>query len=272
MISPTYTGTIYDPTASSTTTTEATGIETGMGQDAFLKMFMAQMTNQNPLDPMDNTEFTAQLATFSQLEQLISINESMESLNKLDETMQQAQASDYIGKEVTLAGNLMPVVDGYVGDATFTIEEPANVTVRIYNENGSLVAEEDMGKLAAGQHLVDWDGQDYNGDQVADGLYRVSVTAIDSEDNTVEVSDQTVSGLVTGYQADEDGTYYLVMGSGALPLSDVLSVSQPANNNKAAVQEALDEVQDSTADAGDETSLSDVLKTLGSIAGLVALI
>ena len=74
MISSTYTGQIYGTDATSTTSTTSTTSSDSdtyaLGQDAFLTMFMAQVTNQNPLDPMDNTEFTAQLATFSQLEQL----------------------------------------------------------------------------------------------------------------------------------------------------------------------------------------------------------
>lgn len=120
MIVETYTGDIYDAEAAQTST-KVTGAASGQGQDAFLKMFMAQMTNQNPLNPMDNTEFTAQLAQFSSLEQLTKIAAAMEGIGRMEAAFKEGQMVDYIGKEVTISGNQIPVSGGRVGGVRFNL-------------------------------------------------------------------------------------------------------------------------------------------------------
>ena len=175
IVSSTYTGAVYDDT---TTTTDTTGIDTGMGMDAFLTMFLAQVTNQNPLDPMDNTEFTAQLAQFSSLEQLTEINESLESLSTLETVMNRTTALSYLGKEVSFEGDVVPVVDGEAGKITFDLEEAAEVRASIYDSSGNFVADVGVGDLEAGSHTFQWDGTDYNGDTVADGAYTVNLNRL----------------------------------------------------------------------------------------------
>jgi flagellar basal-body rod modification protein FlgD len=194
------------------------------GMDAFLTMFMAQVTNQNPLDPMDNTEFTAQLATFSQLEQLTKINDSMAELAGLKEVIEQGNIVDYIGKGVTLAGDVLPVAYGYIGKVGYYLEEDAYVAATITDESGSVVATIDLGRQSAGKQGFQWDGKDLNGNYVPDGAYQVSLNAFDEDGNAVAISDQTANGLVTGYQKGDDGTSYLVLGEAALPISEVLAV------------------------------------------------
>ncbi len=263
MISPTYTGQVYDPTA--TTTTKKTGTESGMGQEAFLKMFMAQMTNQNPLDPMDNTQFTAQLAQFSSLEQLTKISKSLEGLETLQKAYQDTQALSYIGREVSMDGNLMPVTAGQAGSTTFTLAGDAYVKVLVTNENGVTVLDQDMGRMAAGEQTFIWDGTTSYGQTAPDGAYRVSILATDTSGSAVKVSGQSVTGLVTGFQKDSEGVGYLLLGKTALPMSDVKSVRLP-------VQVAADETT-GAADAGssgESSGITDILKGLASLGGMAA--
>lgn len=218
------TATAASDTGSSSSSSSTSAYGDAFGMDAFLTMFMAQVTNQNPLDPMDNTEFTAQLATFSQLEQLTKINDSMAELAGLREVMEQGNIVDYIGKGVTLAGDVLPVAYGYIGKVGYYMEQDAYVAATITDESGSVVATIDLGRQSAGKQGFQWDGKDLNGNYVPDGAYQVSLNAYDDNGNPVAISDQTANGLVTGYQKGDDGTSYLVLGEAALPISEVLAV------------------------------------------------
>ena len=253
--------------------------EMGMGMDAFLKMFMAQVTNQDPLNPMDNTEFTAQLATFSQLEQLIHIKEGMDKLAGMEQLVSQATAASYLGKEVTFEGDVLPVNQGHVGAVGFNLESSAQVTAMILDADGNLVTEVDLGWLEAGEQTFQWDGLTSYGQPVEDGAYTVTINAVDAQGNPVEVSDQTVTGLVTGYQKDDEGKVYLLLGEAALPLDQVLAVrqssSQGAQANRALVSGQGDEFQaaeqpSGSSGGGDESSVLDALKKILTVGGLAA--
>ncbi len=276
MISPLYAGSTSEK-AAAPPVTEAT--KKALGQDAFLKMFMAQVTNQNPLDPMDNTEYTAQLATFSSLEQLTKIAKSMETMDSLKQTMEQTTILSYLGKEVTLAGDMLPVSQGHVGAVGYTLKKDAEVMVVVTDESGSKVAEIPLGRQQAGAQEFQWDGKTTYGQAVPDGVYKITISATDSRGNPVEVSDQTVTGLVTGYQKGADGTSYLLLGEAALPLKDVLAVRQPPAPQQAQSQvseftpanAAVPTNRSASADSGGEASdTGSILKSLISLGGLAA--
>ena len=225
MISPTYTGEIYD--SSTATTTKTTGVESGMGQDAFLKMFMAQMTNQNPLDPMDNTEFTAQLAQFSSLEQLTAMNEKLDTLSSLQSAFQEVQVASYLGKEILAYGNQMPVTSGQAGSTYFNLASDAEVRIIVTNEDGQAVQDVELGRMAAGEQEWTWDGQTSYGQTAPDGIYTINVIATDTDGNAVTINSQYVSGIVTGFQWDADGNLQLLGSGSAISLSDVVAVRVP---------------------------------------------
>lgn len=276
MIPSTYTGEIYGSTDTTATTT--TGSSSAIGQDAFMKMFMAQVTNQNPLDPMDNTEFTAQLATFSQLEKLTEIAESMEGLAGLQQTMDKSVALSYLGKEVTVGGNVVPVVDGKAGKLGYALDYAAEAQAVITDEAGVTVATVDLGTISPGQNYFTWDGKNTAGEAVKDGAYTVTIEALSSNGETVEVYGQTVTAKVTGYMEDTDGTVYLLLGDAAVKLSGILAVNATSSadtTDKTAVQSALDElnalVEEGEADESSVSS-SDILKALGTLGTLGALL
>ncbi|MCA1988850.1 MAG: hypothetical protein LDL07_06860 [Desulfarculus sp.] len=228
MISPTYTGQIYDP---STTTTKTTGVQSGMGQEAFLKMFMAQMTNQNPLDPMDNTEFTAQLAQFSSLEQLTAMNEKLDSLASLQTAFQEVQVASYLGKEVLAKGNQMPVTDGKAGSTYFNLASSAEVRIIVTNEDGQSVRDVKLGTMGAGEQEWTWDGLTSYGQVAPDGVYKINIIATDTNGNAVKINSQYVSGIVTGFQWDADGNMQLLGSGSAISLKDVVAVRVPKSSS-----------------------------------------
>ena len=275
MISPLYTGPVYEPNQGAD---KVTGTESGMGQDAFLKMFMAQMTNQNPLDPMDNTEFTAQLAQFSSLEQLTKISESLESIDVIKQSVDQATVLSYLGKEAVFYGEQLPVTQGYVGEVGYDLAASAQVMVNVYDEAGSLVKSYSLGTTEAGRQTFQWDGTGADGNQVKDGVYRIHVSAYDSWGEPVEISGQTASALVTGYEKDqESGDMYILLGDVALSVSDVLAVRLPpttqSNLDLSTLQEYLTSggaQSQSTSESTDSNAITDFLSSLASLGGLAA--
>ncbi len=219
----------YSNNSSSTSTT--TNSTSTLGQDAFLKMFMAQMTNQNPLDPMDNTEFVAQLAQFSSLEQLTQINTALESLTSMSETLTQTQALSYLGKEVTMSGNQLALNSGVAGTTSFSLAANASVQAIITDSEGSIVSSFSLGNLSAGENSFIWDGLKSDGSVAPDGTYTVSLLATDSSGSSVTVSDVSTTGVVTGYKIGSDGVTYLLVGDAELPLSSVTKVTTPSTTS-----------------------------------------
>lgn len=208
----------------STTSTTSTSSNT-LGQDAFLKMFMAQLTNQDPLNPMDNSQFTSQLAQFSQLEQLTQINTHLTNLDELQTTMSQSQALSMLGTEVTVSGTSLPVSGGTAGVVGFTLDSAASqVNVTIKNSDGKVVYTGALTDLSAGEHKFSWDAQDSYGNTVDDGTYTVSLLAYNSQGTTVKISDQNFTAVATGYKKDSDGTSYLMLGKTPVKVSDVTEI------------------------------------------------
>ena len=204
-----------------------TGTETGLGQDAFMKMFLAQMTNQNPLDPMDNTEFTAQLAQFSSLEKLTQIADSLGGISRMENAYAKTQALSYLGKEVTVTGGTMPVLAGYSNSIMFEVASPAYVYMTITSPSGSIVANRDLGMKGNGiTQEIAWDGVNDDGKVVADGAYTVRLYAYDVNGNAVSVNNQMVTGIVTGFE-ESGGSTYLLLGDAAISVDKVINVRLP---------------------------------------------
>ncbi len=252
---------------SSSTSTKATGIASGMGQDAFLKMFMAQMTNQNPLDPMDNTQFTAQLAQFSSLEQLTQINTNLKSLTSLTDAINQTQALSYLGKDVTVSGNQLTVNSGAAGKTTFSLAQNAEAKATISDSSGKVVATRSLGYLYAGNQSFTWDGKYDDGTTAADGAYTISVTASDDNGASVKVGDLANTGRVTGFKKDSSGVTYLLSGGVVwAKLSDVVSVSESktTSTDSALADWLASQASSASSSASDSSSqsFSDWLQSL----------
>jgi flagellar basal-body rod modification protein FlgD len=194
-----------------------------MGKDDFLTLLVAQLQAQDPLNPMDGTDFTAQLAQFSSLEQLQNVNTNLGTLNTSQAIQTNAGAVDFIGKQITALGNEVDIEDGQSAHIQFSLSEnAATVFVHIYDENGNYIREIESGALGAGQQEISWDGYDYLDGQVPDGTYNYEVTALDGEGQSVDVT-TFVNGTVTGVNY-KDGQSYLFTGNQQIPMGDVVQV------------------------------------------------
>ncbi len=195
-----------------------------MGKDDFLLLLTAQLQNQDPLSPLDPTEFTAQLAQFSSLEQLLDINNNLESLQLYAMAGNNAAYADLIGKTVTASGGSLDVQGGAVsGPLAFELEGDASaVFIDIYNESGTLVKSLIAGEHAAGHHTMTWDGRNDAGNQVDDGAYYYQIKATDANLNMVRAQGLT-KGVVEGVSY-QNGTAMLMLGSREIPVGSIIKV------------------------------------------------
>ncbi len=194
-----------------------------MGKDDFLQLLVTQLQNQDPLNPADSTEFTAQLATFSSLEELQNINSTLEIVSTSQSILTNSQAVDYIGKQIQAVGDRLYLQDGESEPAEFALaEDAAGVYIKIYNEYGTFVRDLEFGPMSAGHQSVNWDGMDYQDQQAPDGSYTFEIFSVDTEGNTVEATTFT-TGRVEGVYY-KYGTAFLVTANQEIPMGNVVQV------------------------------------------------
>ncbi|MBN1847724.1 MAG: flagellar hook assembly protein FlgD [Deltaproteobacteria bacterium] len=200
-----------------------------LGRDQFLTMFLAQLKYQDPLNPMEGTEFSSQLAQFSSLEQLFNVNENLQSIKTLQDDNSRLQALDLIGKEVEAEGDVLSLADGSSAQGSFSLEDGAECAVRIYDQQGLLVREIQMGKLSSGFHSFEWDGLNQKGDLSDPGMYGFEINALNDEGETLQVGTR-IKGLVSRVNLDND-TPLLYVGEIPVTLTQILEIRSPDAGN-----------------------------------------
>ncbi|HEX9443632.1 MAG TPA: flagellar hook capping FlgD N-terminal domain-containing protein [Candidatus Binatia bacterium] len=194
-----------------------------MGRDDFLKLLVAQLQNQDPLKPLDNQEFAAQLATFNSLDQLIGINQKLDDLQSQQQLAGQLGAVSLIGKEIVAEGNQVALAPGAPAPVNFALSgAAARVTVTIADAAGKIVRTLDLGGQDAGERSVLWDGKDGAGKALPAGVYSIQASALDAAGNRVGATSRT-RGIVTGLSL-EGGVLMLQVGALTVPLAAVKGV------------------------------------------------
>ncbi len=203
-----------------------------LGQEAFLKLLVAQLQNQDPLNPQENYEFVAQLAQFSSLEQTIGINDRLDQLSLQNQGLANSQVVGMVGKKATIKGNIV-TLDGQGASVpiTFTLAAAAESSqVEIRNPQGVLVRRIEIGARAAGTVTSLWNGQNGNGTPQPAGAYQVNVVAKNATGQPVSVSQQS-TGTIEAVSF-ERGFPVLRLDSGiAAPVADLIEVSPSPSSN-----------------------------------------
>jgi len=197
---------------------------TGMNKDDFLKLFVTQLQNQDPLNPQDGTQFIGQLAQLTQVEQAYNTNTNLQSMLNQGSNSATLAAITLIGKQVEAPGSQVDLKSGTPATINFTLEKSADqVTVSVLDAAGAVVKTLSAGAKGAGTGNVSWDGTDNAGAQLASGAYSFSVSAKDASGNAV-AGMGLVRGKVDG--VDMSGAApVLSIGSLKLNLTDVTSVA-----------------------------------------------
>jgi flagellar basal-body rod modification protein FlgD len=191
----------------------------------FLTLLTTQLKNQDPLSPMDSSQFTQQLVQFSAVEQQINGNKKLDQLIGLQSTANAYGAVGFVGTSIAADSNDIPLQKGK-SKFDYTIEKASGAaTLKILDASGNIVMLKQV-DATVGTHPVEWDGTDYFGNQLKDGKYTVSVSYKDQ--NTGKDVDADITSYGTVDQAVlADGEVFLKMGDVSIPLSDVIRISKP---------------------------------------------
>ena len=195
-----------------------------MGKEEFLTLLVAQLQNQDPLNPDDPTEFTSQLAQFSSLEQLVNLNTSMTELADAQLDSERFASIDLIGKEVVyqeseFAFEEAPVDIGYQLDGT-----ASSITMTIQNEDNVTVATLNPTELEAGNHFVEWDGLDSEGNIAPAGNYNIILQATAGGEETSVAISPLIRSMVTGIDFDSStGGALLYTRAGEVSMANILA-------------------------------------------------
>lgn len=205
---------------------ETTNAETQLSQtfDDFLRLLTTQLQNQDPISPIDSTEFTNQLVSFSQVEQQIATNEKFDQLIELQSAGGFGDAIGYLGQEVEVIGNQFQF-NGDTVHLGYGMPEDIEVAlIEIKNAGGAVVGIQEASTSFGRNELV-WDGVGMDGEVVPDGTYTINIKATDAEGEPVDIP-TFVRGRVNGVE-NVEGVNILLVDNVPVNLADILAVRAP---------------------------------------------
>lgn len=189
--------------------------------DTFLVLLTAQLQNQDPLAPMDSTQFTQQLVQFSQVEQQIRTNEQLEGLAGQYQAASAGAAISYLGRDAIIESDATSLANGRAQWSYALAGQADDVKLTVTDQGGRTLFET-VGEPAAGSHVFTWDGRDANGVVVPDGVYKLVVSARNAAGERVNAS-MTVRETIRG--VDFSGTTPLVItGAGSREIGLIRAV------------------------------------------------
>jgi flagellar basal-body rod modification protein FlgD len=196
-------------------------------KEAFLKLLVAQISNQDPMSPQGSEEYIQQLTQFSTVEQLMTLNQGVDTLAVGQLSNNNQEALRFVGRDVTVRGDNIEHAKGEPSEIDYKVDGvPAELTMTITDENGRVVHSAEVAGNQTSRGTYSWDGRDENGITARSGRYTVSISARDAEGNQLAV-DPLVRGRVTGVRFDK-GYPELLMGDRVFRLSDVQQVVDSA--------------------------------------------
>lgn len=196
-----------------------------LGKNEFLELMIAQLNNQNPLDPQDNQAFIAQLAQFSSLEEMQKLTATVDSSASQFRSSQALQASAMVGRSVVVPSETA-VFDGIRNVSGF-VDLPSSasgLTLSVVSNSGELLNQVDMGPQAAGQIPFEWAGRDSSGNILPPGSYQLKAEARIA--GTTESVSTLVSQNVNSVSIAADGTVSLnLSGLGPVSIGDIRQIN-----------------------------------------------
>ncbi len=199
-----------------------------MGQDQFLQLLVAQMQNQDPINPMDGKEFASQLAQFNSVEQLIGVNNGLKSLSESQQMMRaeltNSMASSLTGKKVRALGNKVNLEAGKEANINFDLNKPASeVEIIVRDSSGNEVRRKTIEGAPQGENSWSWDGKSNDGVEVPDGQYSVEINAKNGDSNVK--ARMFVEGIANKVRFTGNGVRISIDGV-EVPIGDIETVSQ----------------------------------------------
>lgn len=194
-----------------------------LGKDDFLTLFIAQMKNQDPLNPDNATEMASQMAQFNSLEQMMNVNNTLGDMVKSQELDRAVQLVNYVGKEVDVSNGLLKFDKNKLTKATYEVDGPtSNARLEVRDSGGQVVAVQDLGSLMPGEHKVKWDGKTKEGGTVNAGIYNFQIVSQsqDGQEFTIPIRSRL---KITGVDMqDKGGSFHTDLGK--IQLTDIAAV------------------------------------------------
>jgi flagellar basal-body rod modification protein FlgD len=218
----------YNAPAKKTTTDSGTAAATKSladNFDNFLTLLTTQLKNQDPLKPMDSTEFTTQLVQFTGVEQQINANKSLDKILAQGQSNQSLQAASFIDRAVEAKGNGLTLgTNGDPSDFAFELSAQATTaTAAIKDADGNIIRSFSV-PVAKGRNIGTWDGKTTSGMTAQPGFYTYSVSARDAKGQPIQAVQKQI-GVVTDVAIDDTGTYLNLNGQ-KVAINDVTRVSK----------------------------------------------
>jgi flagellar basal-body rod modification protein FlgD len=174
MVAVTNTSSVNSATGLSTATSGAGQTSAQDQSDRFLKLLVAQLNNQDPMNPMDNAQMTSQMAQINTVSGITQLNDTMKSMSTQFTAMQVLQGASMVGREVLTEGNKLSVSGG-VGKGTVELASAAEkVTVQVLSPSGQPLGTLNLGAMSAGRHNFEWDASSYSG--TGTPIFKVTAT------------------------------------------------------------------------------------------------
>lgn len=240
-------------TAASQTASSSSQLASNM--NTFLQLLTTQLQYQDPMNPMDTSQFTNQLVEFASVQQEIDINQNLESMMSSQNNAALASAANYLGTNVTAVSSSLPLQSG---SSTFYYTTPANstgVNIVISDSSGNIV-DTMNGSAVAGTHAVSWNGDNIYGQTEPDGTYTLSVSSTGSNGTSTQL-DTAVLGKVTAVATDPTNNQTQVMlGSVGVDLSNIIEMqgSGSGSGSTSAITSALQNAQNASSSSNSNTN------------------
>ena len=197
-----------------------------LGQEEFLRLLVSQLKYQDPLNPMEGSEFAVQLAQFSSVEQLIALNKGLEAQAATDAlsaiTIKTSLAASLMGKDVVAIGNGLTVGSDGMVNAEVEIGGAGTAVLKVYDSGGGEVASADLGMVSKGRQTLTWD----SGGSLPPGDYTYSVEVTSATGDSVPLNTY-VRGVIDGLYF-LDGAIILKSGSLDIPMDRLVEITPAA--------------------------------------------
>ena len=223
----------YDPTSMGGGMGGAVTGSQDLGKDAFLRLLITQLSNQDPLAPTDPTQFVSQLAQFTSLEQLVGVNEGLDVLTISQTAATSAQMVSFVGQDVWIDDSTFIWDAGDESEELhFSLDEDASkVTVQVKDESGEVVRTLELGAKGEGEVVVDFDGKDDDGNPIPAGSYSFAVSAEDSDGDPIGVETKS-KGHVSGVTFQNGYPQLMLEDGREISLGQVLQVAAPTDDGQ----------------------------------------
>jgi len=219
--------------SSSSTSTSSAVNKLSADFNNFLTLLTTQLKNQDPLSPMDSTQFTAQLVAFTGVEQQINTNSKLDSLISVDKATQLTAAANFIGDTVEAPSSQVNVnADGTASQIGYTLPNTASaVTLTVTDSSGNVVSSGNA-PANSGANVVSFSPVNQTtGKALAAGAYTVSIQALDQSGNPISNITTSIVGAVTNVTTNATNGTELSIGAVTVPLSSVTSVNKASSSN-----------------------------------------